>query len=64
MAAYVASSRLHDNVHYPSDVAFGAALGTVAGRTVTQYGKNGWAFMPVAVPGGAAFVATRVAASD
>src|SRR5689334_4598136 len=35
VATYVAASRLHDNRHYLSDVAFGAAVGTIAGRTVT-----------------------------
>lgn len=34
-AAYVAASRIEMNRHYLSDVAFGAALGIVAGRTVT-----------------------------
>jgi PAP2 superfamily len=64
VATYVASSRLHDNVHYLSDVAFGAALGTVAGRTVTQHGRNKWTFTPMSVPGGAALVVMRVAAAD
>jgi membrane-associated phospholipid phosphatase len=36
VASYVAASRLHDNVHYLSDVVFGAAVGTIAGRTVTE----------------------------
>ncbi len=31
IAGYVASSRLHDNVHYASDVVFGATVGTIAG---------------------------------
>jgi len=30
IASYVASSRLHDNVHYVSDVVFGAAIGSIA----------------------------------
>lgn len=34
-AAYVGGSRIADNHHYLSDVLFGAALGIVAGRTVT-----------------------------
>ena len=34
------SSRLHDNRHYLSDVVFGAAVGTIAGRTVTQHGRT------------------------
>ena len=35
VAAYVAASRVHVKRHFASDVAFGAALGIVAGRTVT-----------------------------
>jgi membrane-associated phospholipid phosphatase len=35
VASYVAVSRVEMNRHYVSDVAFGAALGFVAGRTVT-----------------------------
>jgi hypothetical protein len=53
VASYVAASRLHDNRHYLSDVVFGAAVGIVAGRTVTRAGHQ----LPVtlaAVPGGAA----------
>jgi membrane-associated phospholipid phosphatase len=59
VASYVASSRLHDNRHYLSDVVFGAALGTIAGRTVTQHGPNAWTLVPVNVPGGVAIVVSR-----
>ena len=52
VATYVATSRLHDNRHYLSDVAFGAAVGTIAGRTVTQHGRDNWSVVPVNVPGG------------
>src|SRR5207237_7054299 len=52
VATYVAASRLHDNRHYLSDVAFGAAVGTIAGRTVTYHGREYWTFAPLAVPGG------------
>ena len=52
LATYVAASRLHDNRHYLSDVAFGAAVGTIAGRTVTQHGRDVWTVAPVSVPGG------------
>jgi hypothetical protein len=58
-ATYVAASRLHDNRHYLSDVAFGAAVGAIAGRTVTQHGRDTWTFVPVNVPGGVAVVAVR-----
>ena len=59
IASYVAASRLHDNRHYLSDVVFGAAVGTIAGRTVTEHGREMWTFTPVSVPGGVAIVASR-----
>jgi hypothetical protein len=61
VASYVAASRLHDNRHWLSDVVFGAAVGTVGGRTVTQHGRQNWTFAPAAVPGGVALVAMRTA---
>jgi membrane-associated phospholipid phosphatase len=60
IASYVAASRLHDNRHYLSDVVFGAAVGTVAGRTVVHYAADYWAVTPVTMPGGGiAIFATR-----
>ncbi len=59
IASYVAASRLHDNRHYLSDVIFGAAVGSIAGRTVTEHGRQSWAFGPMAVPGGVAIAAMR-----
>jgi membrane-associated phospholipid phosphatase len=59
IAGYVASSRLHDNVHYVSDVAFGAAVGTIAGRTVTQHGPTTWTLVPAQMQGGYGFFLTR-----
>ena len=59
IAAYVASSRLHDNVHYLSDVVFGAAVGTIAGRTVTQHGPAMWTIAPTPVAGGYALFVTH-----
>jgi hypothetical protein len=59
IASYVAASRLHDNQHYLSDVVFGAAVGSIAGRTVTAHGRDAWSLAPMAVPGGVAVVATR-----
>src|SRR5262249_55295143 len=35
-----ATSRLHDNVHFASDVVFGAAVGVIVGRSVTWHGRN------------------------
>ena len=60
IAAYVASSRMHDNRHYLSDVVFGAAIGTIAGRVVTEHGRETWTLVPAAVPGGAAILFTKV----
>jgi hypothetical protein len=60
VATYVAMSRLHDNRHYLSDVAFGAAVGTIAGRTVTVHGRDVWTLAPAPAPGGGiAIVAMR-----
>ena len=52
IASYVAASRLHDNRHYLSDVVFGAAVGSIAGRTVVHHASDYWTLMPVRVPGG------------
>jgi hypothetical protein len=60
IASYVAMSRIHDNQHYLSDVIFGAAVGSIAGRTVVHHQADYWAFAPVAVPGGGvALMVTR-----
>jgi membrane-associated phospholipid phosphatase len=54
VATYVAASRIQAKRHYVSDVAFGAALGIVAGRTVTLgKGDARFALSPAAAPGGA-----------
>jgi membrane-associated phospholipid phosphatase len=60
VASYVAASRLHDNRHYLSDVVFGAAVGLVGGRTVTRHGRDHWAMLPAAVPGGVGIVVMRL----
>ena len=53
VATYVAASRIQVKRHFLSDVAFGAALGIVAGRTVTiGRGEARFAMAPAAVPGG------------
>jgi len=64
VAAYVSTSRLHDNVHYASDVVFGAAVGAISGRTVTQHGRNDWTLVPVRTPGGVALMLVRTARPD
>lgn len=52
-AAYVGASRIDANKHYLSDVAFGAALGIIAGRTVTLGTRRmKFALTPVSGPGG------------
>lgn len=55
VASYVAASRVQMKRHYLSDVAFGAAIGLVAGRTVTL-GKLG--VTPSAMPRGAGITFT------
>lgn len=61
LAGYVGASRLHANKHYLSDVAFGAALGIVAGRTVTVgIGSTKFALAPIAAQGGVGIGFTRV----
>ena len=59
IASYVAASRLHDNRHYLSDVVFGAAVGSIAGRTVTQHGRDAWTLTPMAAPGSIGIGVTR-----
>lgn len=63
IATYVGTSRLHDNVHYLSDVLFGAALGTAVGWTVVgRHGRSNYAIAPVPVNGGFEVAITRVPA--
>jgi hypothetical protein len=54
VASYVAASRIEVQRHYLSDVAFGAAIGIMSGRTVTLgRGNARFALSPAAAPGGA-----------
>ncbi len=54
LATYVATSRIQEKRHFLSDVAFGASLGIMAGRTVTVgRGDARFALAPMAAPGGA-----------
>ena len=62
-ATYIATSRLHDNVHNLSDVAFGATLGIVVGRTVTRHGASNFAMVPEATRGGIALMFVRTSRS-
>jgi membrane-associated phospholipid phosphatase len=60
IATYVATSRLHDNRHFLSDVLFGAALGTASGWTVVgRHGRTNYALVPVPVRGGMMLAMTR-----
>jgi membrane-associated phospholipid phosphatase len=54
IASYIGASRIEAKRHFLSDVAFGAAIGIVAGRTVTVgKGDKKFALAPMATPGGA-----------
>lgn len=53
LATYVALSRVQMKRHYLSDVAFGAALGIAAGRTVTLGHEKRMHLSPMATAGGA-----------
>lgn len=52
IAGYVALSRVQMKRHYLSDVAFGAALGIAAGRTVTLGSARRMTVAPLVTPGG------------
>ena len=55
VASYVATSRLHDNRHFVSDVVFGAAVGVSSGWTVVgRHGHDRFALFPVPIRGGVA----------
>jgi hypothetical protein len=49
---------MHDNRHFLSDVIFGAAAGSIAGRTVVHHASDYWAVAPVFVTGGGAVLLT------
>ena len=53
VASYIAASRLSENKHFLSDVAFGAMIGLAAGRTVSfDRGSARFEIAPMAAPGG------------
>lgn len=52
IATWVATSRLHENVHFASDVVMGATTGIIIGRSVTWHGRNDFRIGVVGVPGG------------
>jgi hypothetical protein len=58
LATYVATSRLHKDVHFLSDVVFGAAIGVVSGRAVTHHDRHFYgSLQPIRLPGGGVGVA-------
>lgn len=61
VASYVAASRIEARRHNLSDVAFGAALGIIAGRTVSLGHTHGLAMSPLAGAdgGGISFTLVR-----
>ncbi len=60
LAAYVATSRLHDNRHFLSDVLFGGALGIASGWTVVgRHGRSHYTVVPLPVNGGVMVAITR-----
>jgi membrane-associated phospholipid phosphatase len=60
IATYVATSRLHDNLHYLSDVLFGAALGTATGWTIVgTHGRTDYALVPAPIRGGVMIALVR-----
>ena len=52
-------SRLHDNVHWASDVVMGAATGIIIGRSVTWHGRNFYGQLQPTPGGFAVAIATR-----
>ena len=55
VASYVAMARVEKQKHFASDVAFGAAIGILAGLPVTiGSGEKRFAVSPVVTPGGGA----------
>ena len=59
LASYVAISRLPANRHWLSDTVFGAAVGIIAGRTVTGQESVKYPVAITTVPGGVAVMFVR-----
>jgi len=61
VGVWVGAGRVQLGRHFLSDVVFGAAVGTMSGRTVTiGHGRQQVAVSPAAVPGGAAINFTLI----
>ena len=62
LATYIATSRLHDNVHFLSDVIVGSALGMASGWTVVgRHGSTTYAMVPAPTRGGMMLTLVRTA---
>jgi len=65
LATYVSLSRLPDKKHYASDIVFGAAIGLVAGRTMTVgHGRATFDVIPMPVPGGGGVLFQRAVGTN
>jgi len=65
IASYVATSRLHENVHFLSDVLMGSAVGIASGWTVVgRHGRSSYALNPVPIRGGMAMQISRVTRTE
>lgn len=60
VATYVAVARMHENKHHLSDVVMGAGIGIASGYSTTRHATSTWAVNPVATPGGAAVMVSRI----
>ena len=58
-SSYVAVSRLPENRHWVSDTVFGAAVGIIAGRTVTAQETSKYPVIVTYVPRGVAVMVVR-----
>ena len=65
VAGLVGWTRVRDRQHWMTDVLFGATLGTIAGRTVTNShrARPAWTVVPVATKGGAAVHVVKIPGS-
>jgi membrane-associated phospholipid phosphatase len=55
-ASFMAWSRVRDDRHWLTDVIIGGAIGTIAGRTVTEGHRARWTIVPAATTQSAALV--------
>jgi membrane-associated phospholipid phosphatase len=59
-ATFTAWTRVRDHVHYPSDVVFGATIGTIVGCTVTRgHRQRTWTIVPAKTVGGMALYVVK-----